>query len=228
MKLFSSAGKHAADGGYTRLRFAPLGMTGQLKRPKLLCRAGGMPIYAKDVATVCGVTLAMLFVGIWLFTSAPTGTAQAVEYAEDNPSVTAEAVTAPLTQGSLEQDNSGEALALAMGIDAVISSVPGGELADNLTMVMVGNTIMNRVDCSRYPNTIEEVLCQPKQFSCFESTGVKWVGKAASNEEFKQRCLDAAERVLDGERHLSAGVVYVSTTKQGTVEAQLDGLYFCK
>lgn len=118
--------------------------------------------------------------------------------------------------------------ALAMGIDAVISSVPGGELANDLTMVMVGNTIMNRVECSRYPETVTEVLCQPQQFSCFADTGVKWVGKAASDEAFKQRCVDAAERVMNGERYLSAGVIYVSSTKQGTVEAQLDGLYFCR
>ena len=222
MKVFSSGGRHAAEGKCPRLRAAPLDMSRQLKLPKVLCLAGDFTIYTRDALTVCGVSVAMLLLGVWLFTYAPAETAQAVS-AEP---VTVQEVVAEAAEPAA--DNSGEVLALAMGIDAVISSVPGGELADNLTMVMVGNTIMNRVDCSRYPGTIEEVLCQPKQFSCFETTGVKWVGKAASNEDFKQRCLDAAERVLDGERHLSAGVVYVSTTKQGTVEAQLDGLYFCK
>lgn len=184
----------------------------------------GMVIQKKDVLAVAGVTVAMLIVGVWLFSS-DIGTVQATEQPETAQVLQAETLEYIDEPVVVEPD---ETLALAMGIDAVISSVPGGELANDLTMVMVGNTIMNRVECSRYPETVTEVLCQPQQFSCFADTGVKWVGKAAGDEAFKQRCVDAAERVLNGERHLSASVVYVSTTKQGTVEAQLDGLYFCK
>jgi hypothetical protein len=121
-----------------------------------------------------------------------------------------------------------QTLALAMGIDAVISSVKGTENASDVTMIMVGNTILNRVEDSRYPDTVDQVLCQPYQFSCFESSGMKWVGRAAKDPVWQQRCLDAAERAMNGERMLSYGVVYVSSAKQGTVEAQLDGLYFCK
>lgn len=143
---------------------------------------------------------------------------------EGIPPVLAGSDIPPLGKGGL----SDETEALAMGIDAVISSVPGGELANDVTMVMVGSTIMNRVESGRYPDTVEDVLCQPMQFSCFSETGLKWVGRAAENEGFKQRCMDAAERVLSGERMLSPHVVYVSCGKQGTVEAQLDGLYFCK
>ena len=157
-----------------------------------------------------------------------------------SPAVTA-AHRQALTQGSLLKEAAAasgrptagivsvnQTEALAMGIDAVISSVPGGELANDVTMVMVGSTIMNRVESGRYPDTVEDVLCQPMQFSCFSETGLKWVGRAAENEGFKQRCMDAAERVLSGERMLSPHVVYVSSVSQGSVEAQLDGLYFCK
>ena len=121
-----------------------------------------------------------------------------------------------------------DALALAIGIDAVMSSIPDGEYASDVTLVMIGNTILNRVESSRYPGTVEEVLCQPYQFSCFGETGLKWVGVAAKNDTFKSRCISAAERVLGGERILSRDVVYVSGSKVGSVEAQLDGLFFCK
>ncbi len=121
-----------------------------------------------------------------------------------------------------------QTLALAQGIDAVISSVRGSESASDVTMIMVGNTIMNRVEDSRYPDTVDQVLCQPMQFSCFSESGMKWVGRGAADAAWQKRCVDAAERVMSGERLLSYGVVYVSGTKQGAVEAQLDGLYFCK
>ena len=121
-----------------------------------------------------------------------------------------------------------QTLALAQGIDAVISSVRGSETASDVTMIMVGNVILNRVDDSRYPDTVDQVLCQPMQFSCFSESGMKWVGRGATDAAWQKRCMDAAERVMNGERLLSYGVVYVSGTKQGTVEAQLDGLYFCK
>lgn len=208
MKLFSSPSIHDP-----------------MAKPDVLRLKNGMVIQKKDVLAVAGVTVTMLIVGVWLFSS-DIGTVQATEQQPETAQVlqaeTLEYIDEPVV---VETD---ETLALAMGIDAVISSVPGGELANDLTMVMVGNTIMNRVECSRYPETVTEVLCQPQQFSCFADTGVKWVGKAASDEAFKQRCVDAAERVMNGERYLSAGVIYVSSTKQGTVEAQLDGLYFCR
>jgi len=40
--------------------------------------------------------------------------------------------------------------------------------------------------------------------------------------------MDAAKAAMNGERMINYGVVYVSGAKQGTVEAQLDGLYFCR
>jgi hypothetical protein len=40
--------------------------------------------------------------------------------------------------------------------------------------------------------------------------------------------MKAAKAAMAGERMLNYGVVYVSSGKQGTVEAQLDGLYFCR
>ena len=118
--------------------------------------------------------------------------------------------------------------ALAMGIDAVISSEVKGEWVSDATLIMVANVILNRTNDSRYPDTVDQVLMQPYQFSCFSTTGMKWVGRAATDEAFRSRCIAAAEAVMNGERMLNYGVVYVSSGKQGTVEAQLDGLYFCR
>ena len=181
--------------------------------------------YLKGAAVITVGVLA----GVWMFTSARAE----MPVEETKPLVETVVVESTGAQARIEVAeavvvNVDQTEALAMGIDAVISSVKGTESASDVTMVMVANTILNRTEDNRYPDTVDQVLMQPYQFSCFSESGMKWVGRAANDPVWQQRCLDAAERAMSGERMLSYGVVYVSSAKQGTVEAQLDGLYFCK
>lgn len=218
MKLFSDGGSHAVESKAT-------GRIDQLiawaKKPS--------PITMSDTLKGCAVIAFGILAGVWMFTSARAE----MPVEENKPLV--ETVVVERT-GAAAQIEEAEAVivnvdqteALAMGIDAVISSVAGTENASDVTMVMVANTILNRVEDNRYPDTVDQVLMQPYQFSCFETSGMKWVGRGATDSVWKQRCMDAAERAMNGERLLSYGVVYVSSAKQGTVEAQLDSLYFCK
>ena len=231
MKLFSNYGEHSSGKTVkvrllknTSLNFERFkSLTIKSKAYKELIAFGGMLVY--------GIVIMCVMIGAATRDDADSGhfaaTIPTVEtvVVENQQMVLAADSLVHIAEPAVDQS---EVLALAVGIDAVISSVEGGELASDVTMVMVGSTIMNRVDDPRYPDNVEEVLCQPMQFSCFSDTGLKWVGRAAENETFKERCMKAAERVLNGERLLSPQVVYVSSGRQGTVEAQLDGLYFCK
>ena len=156
-------------------------------------------------------------VAVWLNTTAETAKMAELPQVttEVTPAIAVPTPTAePAVVVSVDQTE-----ALAMGIDAVVSSVKGSEAVSDTTLLMVANTILNRVEDARYPATVDQVLCQPMQFSCFAESGLKWVGRAANDAYFKQRCMDAATRAMDGERLLSYGVVYVSSSRQGTTEA---------
>ena len=212
MKLFSSPSIHSAP---------------KNKKEHVLCKINGLDITDKDVVRMAGIAVYAVILAAWMLMVPTAETVQAAE-PETAQVIVADPVVTEEPQEEALVVNTDETLALAMGIDAVVSSIPGGEHSTDVTLIMVGNVVMNRTNDSRFPATVEEVLCQPMQFSCFGETGLKWVGKAASDEAFKARVMKAAERVIDGERLLSQSVVYVSSSRQGAVEAQLDGLYFCR
>lgn len=65
---------------------------------------------------------------------------------------------------------------------------------DERTMMKVGGVIMNRVESPWFPDTLYEVLTQAQQFPC--------------GRKYDARSLNAALRLLDGERPLSAQAVY--------------------
>lgn len=207
MKLFSAFGKHSGASENKLDRFVAWA-----KRP---CA------FEMNDFVRCGLVIAWgLAVAVGVFLTAKTE--PAVE-----PVNTAVVATAPVEE-EVEVVTIDQTEALAMGIDAVISSECKSEWVSDATLVMVANVILNRTNDSRYPDTVDQVLCQPYQFSCFSTAGLKWVGRATNDMAFRDRCMKAAESAMAGERMLNYGVVYVSSGKQGVVEAQLDGLYFCR
>lgn len=212
MKLFSKSGVHFVE----KERRSPVLMKWMTQHTCITCG----DIVKASMVVLFGVAVG----GVLLWQAARA----AAPVEEETQTAVVEQLHAHPTVQPVQLVTVNEALALAVGIDAVISSVPGGENASDVTMLMVANVILNRVEDKRYPDTIDQVLCQPQQFSCFADTGIKWVGRAVTDEAWKKRCCTAAERALNGERMLSYNVVYVSSTAQGTVEAQLDGLYFCR
>lgn len=221
MKVFSFYGRHERKDGATFVR--DLVSRIPVKGNKF---SGHFPFMVGDEWRVVAGILFTVAVCGWMLSglersadeTPPTYTGEMQEVMAT--SVPAEAEVEVITIDQTE--------ALAMGIDAVISSECKSEWVSDATLLMVANVILNRTNDSRYPNTVDQVLMQPYQFSCFSTTGMKWVGKAAHDIAFRERCMSAANAAMNGERMLNYGVVYVSSGKQGTVEAQLDGLYFCR
>jgi hypothetical protein len=113
----------------------------------------------------------------------------------------------------------------------VIYQEAGGDACSDETRLMVGNVVMNRVADDRFPNTIEEVLLQERQYGRLHWTGLVWPERASQSVEAHavQRAYDCAERVLNGELLLPEDVIWQAEFKQGTeVVAEQDGFYFCR
>lgn len=107
----------------------------------------------------------------------------------------------------------------------------GGDDCSDETRIMVGNVIINRMHNEWYPDTMEAVLTQYRQYNTFYWTGVIWDERASnlSEKEAVERAYKCAERVLLGERLLPEDVVFQSEYIQGTeIVAYQDGIYFCR
>lgn len=208
MKFVSIFGSHAEN---TTIKLPKL--------PKLKVRPG-IWFREEDALKIAAVIVFSVAISWWMLSGIPEQPAAEPVQTEVVASVPVEEEVEIVTIDQTE--------ALAMGIDAVISSECKTEWVSDTTLVMVANVIINRTMDDRFPDTVDQVLTQPYQFSCFSSTGLRWIGKAATDISFRNRCIAAAEATMNGERLLNYGVVYVSSGKQGSVEAQLDGLYFCK
>ena len=209
MKLLSIGGRHEREKKPATISTKSKGFDGRF------------PFKAGDEWLLAGVIVFTIATSCWMLRDVP-----AKEVEAPTPIQTV-AAAVPLAE-EVEMITIDQTEALAMGIDAVISSECKSEWVSDTTLLMVANVIVNRTADSRYPDTVDQVLMQPYQFSCFSTTGMKWVGKAAEDASFRERCMIAAEAAMSGERMLNYGVVYVSGAKQGAVEAQLDGLYFCR
>lgn len=107
----------------------------------------------------------------------------------------------------------------------------GGDACSDETRMMVGNVVLNRVAHPDFPNTIEEVLLQPRQYNTFSWDGIVWPDRASYDDEQEavQRAYDIARRLLEGERVLDSDVIWQAEFFQGTeLVAYQDGMYFCK
>lgn len=107
----------------------------------------------------------------------------------------------------------------------------GADSISDKVRLMVGTVVLNRVADSRFPNTIEEVLTQPSQYSDFSRYGIRWPERANNPNEAHavERAYRLAERLLSGERALPPDVVFQAEFKQGKeVVACESGIYFCR
>lgn len=93
----------------------------------------------------------------------------------------------------------------------------------------VADVVLNRVNDSRYPNTIKEVLEEPRQWGMFSETGIIWPERASLPEEQEAvaRAYDAARDVLEG-RHsdLTNRYIFCAEFPQGEDWIYCDGIYF--
>lgn len=120
-----------------------------------------------------------------------------------------------------------EALAL------VIYQEAGSDACSDATRYMVGAVALNRVASDRFPDTLEEVLLQERQYGRLAWTGLVWPERASRPGEARavERAYRQAAELLDGTVTdvLPADVCYQAEFVQGVeVVAQSGGFYFCK
>lgn len=95
-------------------------------------------------------------------------------------------------------------------LSKIITAEAGSSWLSVEWKMMVGEIVLNRVASVEFPNTIEEVIHQKGQYS---NANTKWF----SNMTPFGDCVDAAIRLLDGERIINdSSVVFQSGNKQGS------------
>lgn len=126
-----------------------------------------------------------------------------------------------MTTGVEDQINTDEDL---FYLAAVVCSEAGG-LSEE-TQLLVANVVMNRVESPLYPNTIEGVLTQYKQYGMMWKYGISFPDWA--DEKTISTCYGVAKRILSGDRVCPKNVLYQAEFKQGSgVYKKIDGIYFC-
>lgn len=107
----------------------------------------------------------------------------------------------------------------------VIYSEAGSDWLDEEFRLCVGEVVLNRVASPEYPDNIHDVVYQKGQY-----TGVNTVKFA--NLKPGEDCVDAALKLLQGERRMVPSVVYQSDCIQGELfsmysDRHLGNTYFC-
>ena len=113
---------------------------------------------------------------------------------------------------------------------AAIYNEAGGDMCSDETRLLVGYVILNRVNSSKFPNTIREVLEAKRQYGEFYWTGVKFADRSSKPEEQHavERAYEIAKRVLTEPSPIPETVVFQANFEQGTgVYKYQDGIYFC-
>ena len=157
-------------------------------------------------------------------------TAQAVVVdMECEPAVLTEKYEAP-EEATEAPTYTGEELEL---LALVIYQEAGGDACSDLTRQLVGEVALNRVEDSRYPGTLSDVLLQRAQYGRLYWTGLVWPDRAELPQEAHavQRAYDMAEALLDGtaDKLLPDDAVFQAEFPQGTeVLIESDGFYFCR
>lgn len=106
----------------------------------------------------------------------------------------------------------------------------GGDSCSDKCRYMVGDVVLNRIADSRFPDTMEAVLTEKRQYGEFYWTGIKWPDRASNPGEARavQRAYDTARAILSGEHSeiYGEGYVWEAEFEQGSDIIELDGLYF--
>ena len=142
-------------------------------------------------------------------------------------------ITGTLTQESLEPSQEMETTYTEdelFCMAAAIYNEAGGDMCSDETRLLVGYVILNRVNSSKFPNTIREVLEAKRQYGEFYWTGVKFADRSSKPEEQNavERAYEIAKRVLSEPSTIPETVVFQAEFEQGTgVYKYQDGIYFC-
>lgn len=115
----------------------------------------------------------------------------------------------------------------------VIYQEAGGDAASNEARYMVGDVVLNRIADERFPNTMEEVLTQKRQYGRFYWTGIVWPDRAQNPDEAAavERAYTIAHDLLTDTYHSKLyreGYIWQAEFEQGHDIVFLDGIYFGK
>ena len=107
----------------------------------------------------------------------------------------------------------------------LIASEAGSDWLTDEYRMCTGEVVLNRVDSPEFPDSIHDVVYQKGQYSVVNST------RFASLKP-PEVCVDAALRLLLGERHMVPGVVFQADYIQGELfsvytDRRLGNTYFC-
>ena len=110
-------------------------------------------------------------------------------------------------------------------LSKVICYEAGSDWLTDEFRICVGEVIMNRVASPEYPDSIHDVIYQKGQYACVNSA--RFAGLVPTKE-----CIDAALRLLCGERRMVSSVVFQSNDLQGELftmytDRRLGTTYFC-
>lgn len=142
--------------------------------------------------------------------------------------VTYEAVPLVLVEETVPEPQEVDEEELEM-LACVIYQEAGGDCCCDECRYRVADVVLNRVNDSRYPNTIKEVLEEPRQWGMFSETGIVWSERASLSEEQEavKRAYDVAYDVLSGNHSdLTSRYIYCAEFAQGTDWVYCDGIYF--
>jgi hypothetical protein len=140
----------------------------------------------------------------------------------EEPEVPSEALSAPTSEETIPPMDYYELEMLAI----VIYQEAGGNKQCDDCRRRVADIVLNRVADHRFPDTIEEVLTQKKQYGRLYITGIKWPKRAQydSEKDAVTRAYRIAEEVLNGQHSdvYGEGYIWQAGFKQGK-----DGFWHC-
>lgn len=111
----------------------------------------------------------------------------------------------------------------------VIYQEAGGDECCDLCRYRVADVVLNRVNDPRFPDSIEEVLEEPKQWGLYSETGIIWPVRAGLESEAGAvaRAYDIAYDVLSGNHSdLTSRYIWCAEFPQGDDWVYCDGIYF--
>lgn len=153
-----------------------------------------------------------------------------VVYAANN----GEAIEAPEASEEISETDETEQKYTPEELEAlavIIYQEAGGDNIPDYVREYVGCVVLNRVESEKFPDTIEEVATQKRQWGRLYWTGIEWPERASLPGEAHavERARKCAEKLLEMPiRPVSADVVYCAEFQQGEIWEYTNNIYFCK
>ena len=102
----------------------------------------------------------------------------------------------------------------------LIFAEAGSDWCEDNMLYYTGSVVLNRIKSEHFPNTMQEVIYQPGQYSC--------VNNGMIDYEYNQRAYNVAEDLLTSGSCLPDNVVFQAQFEQGDgTYVKVQNMYFC-